>query len=117
VTESKRTSLLLSRLRKAKPDSMTQKFSGLMAGGWPDALHVGPRYPAWIEFKRCEPGQNPHRFLTALQSETLAKLHALGQVVYVCALHENGEQSMWCYGESMPVAVGKDAFLSEMAPC
>jgi hypothetical protein len=114
VTESKRTSLLLSTLRKAHPDWMVWKIPGQITGGLPDALVMGPKGHAWIEFKRCAVDVDPQRHLTALQSKTLAKLHDLGQVAYVCALHDNGEQSMWFYSAGHPIAEGKTAFQDEM---
>jgi hypothetical protein len=59
-------------------------------------------------------GADPHRHLTALQSKTLAKLDALDQLAYVCALHEDGTQSMWLWNDVGPMATGKDAFAREM---
>jgi hypothetical protein len=114
LLESKRTSILLSRLRKRNPAHFTWKINDRSTGGVADALYVGAKAHAWSEFKNCPPGVDPHRHLTALQRLTLKKLDDLGQLVYVVGLHPDGSQSMYLFGCEVPVRSGKDAFVAEM---
>jgi hypothetical protein len=114
VNESKRTSLLLSRLRKRNPDWLVWKIVGQMTGGWPDAFVAGRRGHCWIEFKNVEPGENPHDGLTELQRRTLAKLDALSQSCYVVGLYLDGTQAVYFFTDDEPALVGKTALQDEM---
>lgn len=114
MLESKRTSLLLSRLRKRNPQNFTWKINDRSTGGIADAFYAGRRAHAWSEFKNCPIGADPHKYLTPLQRLTLGNLDALGQMVYVVGLHPDGSQSVHGFGEPRPTRVGKHAFVEEM---
>ena len=110
MTESKRTSLLLSHLRKTYPSGFFWKINDRSRGGVPDALLMLDRGHIWVEFKNITTfGQNPHNGLTELQRVTLDQFNHLGQDVYVVGLLPNGEQNVWFFGDTAPAFIGETA--------
>lgn len=97
MTESTRTSRLLSRLRQMHPLWEVWKVNDRVAKGRPDVTIVTATGVWFVEFKRCGPTKDPRDLLTATQRHILNRLHALrsGRQVVVVGLHEDGTQTVY----------------------